>query len=437
VPVLLASLAFINPVAAYTAQGAFCSLPSQPIWYRLGLSWIPRYIIGLTVIGLAIAVYVHVELRFRSFAAATKRASTTSASMPTPSHSRRGSVDRTKSVDKSKIPVENVPVMPTGTQLPSKTEQEQEAIASAINSPKEGVTSMDHFTLTGDQNRFPQRADKKQSICTTSSTVRTATSEKSVFSFSKQSPLVDPQTPAALASTALEVSPRRSPESANLRNRRIMRRQLRLIFIYPLVYIALWIPPLTLNLMQYFPKYSKSLPSSLAVTSTMCLTLMGGIDCVVFLWREKPWRRGARPTNALRRLRNSYSHSEGHEGGTLDEEEPPPAGSTQPQSQTENPNSAQFAFPQSPTQTEDMPSPLPSSLFPRLGSRTKLGQRGSTSESQNAARERAYERLALEAADRRGNSYDSRVSTEQGSERGGSIARAPSREWWDRRDSLA
>ncbi|KAF2423600.1 hypothetical protein EJ08DRAFT_557427, partial [Tothia fuscella] len=59
-PLTLASLAFTNQDAPYTSQGAFCALPTKPIWYRLGLSWIPRYIIGLTVTGLAIAVYVHV-----------------------------------------------------------------------------------------------------------------------------------------------------------------------------------------------------------------------------------------------------------------------------------------------------------------------------------------------------------------------------------------
>jgi G protein-coupled receptor GPR1 len=439
IPTLLASLAFLNPVAAYTAQGAFCALPSKPIWYRLGLSWIPRYIIGLTVAGLAIAVYVHVELRFRSFAEAAKSASTASNSLPTPMQSRRDSV--TQSIEKSTMPAEGLHVMPVIIEPPFEPENEEaleETTASRHNSPKDITMLGDDSTRPEDQNHFSQQASRKQSVCTTSSTINTTTSRKSMF-FWKQSARLD-----SVVTSPRVPSP--TPEAQNMHTRRVMRRQLRLIFIYPIVYIALWIPPLTLNLLQYSPKYQKSLPAALAVTSTICLTLMGGIDCVVFLWREKPWRRGARSRDALRRPGASLSYSG---GGTLDEEDPPSTFGQQAQSQMEHSTSTAPLSPRSPYQAEDVASPLPSSRFPKMIPRAKLGPRRAASESQTAARERAYERLALETADRRGGSLrdsvgsrnsGSYVSEGNGTAPGawpGNGMRTVTKEWWDRRDSDA
>ncbi|EEY15189.1 conserved hypothetical protein [Verticillium alfalfae VaMs.102] len=47
-PVVLASLAFIN-TPAYVNNGQYCYLPIRPLWARLALSWIPRYIILLII----------------------------------------------------------------------------------------------------------------------------------------------------------------------------------------------------------------------------------------------------------------------------------------------------------------------------------------------------------------------------------------------------
>ena len=38
-PILMASLAFVNPDHGYMSQGTFCYLPVRPFWYRLALSW--------------------------------------------------------------------------------------------------------------------------------------------------------------------------------------------------------------------------------------------------------------------------------------------------------------------------------------------------------------------------------------------------------------
>jgi hypothetical protein len=65
-PTLMAGLAFINSGPGYESLGAFCTLPIRPFWYRLALVWIPRYLVALIIIGLAIAIYSYVDLEFRT-----------------------------------------------------------------------------------------------------------------------------------------------------------------------------------------------------------------------------------------------------------------------------------------------------------------------------------------------------------------------------------
>lgn len=83
-PALMAGLAFINPTASYISNGPFCSLPLRPYWYRLALLWIPGYLIGFTILGLAVAIYTHVGSEFRPFTKAADRSTSVSTSTTIP-----------------------------------------------------------------------------------------------------------------------------------------------------------------------------------------------------------------------------------------------------------------------------------------------------------------------------------------------------------------
>jgi G protein-coupled receptor GPR1 len=69
IPILLAGLAWVNG-NIYVAMGSVCWLPIRPIWYRLALSWIPRYVVFLVTILLTLAVYTHMEKQIKGFEAA-------------------------------------------------------------------------------------------------------------------------------------------------------------------------------------------------------------------------------------------------------------------------------------------------------------------------------------------------------------------------------
>ncbi|KAF2225254.1 G protein-coupled glucose receptor regulating Gpa2-domain-containing protein [Elsinoe ampelina] len=60
-PFIMACVAFSNPYGGYQLVGAFCSLPVRPFWYRLTLSWIPRYIIAITIVVLTVIIRYKVK----------------------------------------------------------------------------------------------------------------------------------------------------------------------------------------------------------------------------------------------------------------------------------------------------------------------------------------------------------------------------------------
>ena len=66
-PLLSASLAFVKDSDGYVTAGTFCYFPKRPIWYRLALAWIPRYLIITSILLMYIWIYLYVHIKFRGF----------------------------------------------------------------------------------------------------------------------------------------------------------------------------------------------------------------------------------------------------------------------------------------------------------------------------------------------------------------------------------
>lgn len=449
VPVVVSSLAFANPDFPYTAQGAFCGLPPSPPWWRLGLAWIPRYIIGLTVTGLAISVYAYVEWKFHAFSKASRRASTITITVDHPAGPSLLALDSNTSPESVQEDKERRPSV-TSLRLPKQTLQDPPVTGPPeIQSLKEVRSLLDNRPEPEIKELLPQ--GRKQSVCTVSSTF-SRTSEKSSasvkqrtsnlqsgsaeFSHSRSLPAI-PATPADFTLPSSD-SPLNSHESPNSVHRRQLRQQLRLIFIYPIVYIVLWIPPMVLNVFQFFPKYQLKLPSWLAIFATICFMLMGFVDCIVFLWREKPWRRGANPTSVLPKAVKRSSCFRWRKRD--DDNNVEAARSTSFPSVLDTKGVDTAAGPGSiPRGSQDTLNPL----SPRfLLSRPKFGTR-SSSEARSKARELAYQRLALERGAQALEPRESIGSQPSAAGDAGDTGRNTSvgsstgmKEWWDRKDSL-
>jgi len=69
-----------------------------------------------------------------------------------------------------------------------------------------------------------------------------------------------------------------------------IRRQLRFLFIYPIVYMCMWILPFVSHVLQYQDKFVQDPPYGLSVLVIISLVSQGAVDCWLFSTREKPWR---------------------------------------------------------------------------------------------------------------------------------------------------
>ena len=75
-----------------------------------------------------------------------------------------------------------------------------------------------------------------------------------------------------------------------VRTRDKIRRQLRFLFIYPLVYIGMWVVPFVSHVLQYDDRFVTNPPFGLSCAATIFVCSQAAVDCWLFSTREKPWK---------------------------------------------------------------------------------------------------------------------------------------------------
>lgn len=114
-------------------------------------------------------------------------------------------------------------------------------------------------------------------------------SQMHIYSVLQQGPSADsegdptPSTPIA----SLDYETLESDGLSRGRDR--IRRQLRLLFIYPAVYACVWVFPLVSEVIGFDEKHNSS-PYWILVASLVSLCIQGLADTTVFCLRERPWR---------------------------------------------------------------------------------------------------------------------------------------------------
>ena len=205
--ILMAALAFINPSSPYVSQGTYCYLPTRPIWYRLALSWIPRYLILCTILGIYLAIYFYTRSKFGDF---DVRFST--HSLASEDTTQQSPIDRQPSWPLSCLDGTDDPICAEGT---SQTDSPVLGSPPKAQSPKEAEISLSKSyepvstTAARPVNRTP--------------TLMEALRDR----------------------TLINVADKRVEYSANAslrQHHRAIKKQLRYLFVYPLVYLAMWIP---------------------------------------------------------------------------------------------------------------------------------------------------------------------------------------------------
>ncbi|RFU32862.1 hypothetical protein B7463_g3437, partial [Scytalidium lignicola] len=366
-PLLMASLAFINERDAYTTSegGAYCYLPVRPYWYRIGLSWIPRYVIFTVILSIYASIYGYVSYKFRDFSREgssqsdqslkddrpgqdndkrfkpwkrytlpTSPTSPAQRLMSDASHAtlNGGGRPRTCSEDLSLGAHPSMSLtFQTGLDNSTLSDVESQDIISPVQrQPPEGYINNRNIALEFPspsfslQSRDPSQDSSIPNIDSQAPQNSTPLRRNSLFeSFPRRLSIrstpttIQPLSTVDTSSTLVNSSNNNyhstsTPpiDSSNtfsnlhlvntqgqdfavaemIATRDKIHRQLRFLFIYPLVYVAMWVLPFVYHIMQFSDRYVENPSFVLNIFVTVFICSQAAVDCWLFSTREKPWK---------------------------------------------------------------------------------------------------------------------------------------------------
>lgn len=302
-PILMAGLAFVNPDYAYVSQGSFCALPIRPFWYRLAFTWVPRYIIIVVIIGIAIAIYVHVGFMFRGF-------SNTDSSFVSFKPFDDSNTTQTNTQDEAEM--EDITFELNNMQSRPQLKRRLSSVGSDM--PRRASAPQ---ATSPPSSHMPQRVtceNGKGSRSLPGSSLNLARSHLDIarpalLSIPSGQSFIDPISP--LGGPCFDAGNSDNDKSASIpspptqvptppvqsggqigqaKRRQRIHRQLRLMFIYPLAYTLMWLIPFAMHCMNYRDEYAHHPVEALRVGASLCISLMGFVDALIFSLRERPWR---------------------------------------------------------------------------------------------------------------------------------------------------
>lgn len=285
IPATMAALAFVNPQWGYMSQGPYCSLPLRPFWYRLALQWIPRYLITITILGLAIAIYAHVGFEFRALSISVKEA--------------KPSISTITPIISVESPENGSAIGPEMSQYQSSQFRRGSSVVSVVGASRRasGVASVDsHTNIANDAARGSPVPGSSYTVdhwymlpqlqtCNTVNTTNASSVEKG-----NEAPSNNSEDNSDGNTSPFSDAPSQHLQRQVAQKRARIHRQLRLMFIYPIVYVLVWLFPFINHCLFYKDQFTLRPVYWLSMINVICVTSMGAIDCLVFSLRERPWR---------------------------------------------------------------------------------------------------------------------------------------------------
>ncbi|CAD6504646.1 BgTH12-00153 [Blumeria graminis f. sp. triticale] len=332
VPLIMASLVFVRGQRAFVGEGAYCYLPLHPTWYRLALDWIPRYIIIVVILGTYGSIYYYVRQKFHGFTrdereAPNQTTSHTHLHMPTstqPSISLGQNPDlgtepwrRTEKVGlishhyaskqsdagmaqvvavTSLIPIHELShVSTTSTSISNsdKVLYAEESFRKTSMRLMPPAHFSPHSWLEVDESSYLQEDTWWYSGAyrdTLASSRRNNSSIEFTYKPRRNSEAESLTAPMTYAQYRDSHEQATTMKAEMMVTREKIRRQLRVLFIYPLVYIGMWIIPFISHTMQYSERYALHPPFILTCVTTACICIQALVDCLLFSTRDKPWQ---------------------------------------------------------------------------------------------------------------------------------------------------
>jgi G protein-coupled receptor GPR1 len=300
IPALLAGLAFINPTP-YVPLVTWCYLPARPLVWRYTLAWGPRYFIFFTISVLYVALYIYVRRAYRTMDRTHRQNNSSGSGIDSEVDTQRSS--RNSSVGHGAHHGFHLP-HPSyfgrkGPSIPlALVEEEKESRASASADPSVNETPSPTFESPIVAHPPPVYERPPQSAESRNMSFATTLSDA-----------LPPSMRGNLTQNSLD------RDSFTQRRARV-QRQMRTLFIFPIVYFIMWIPPFINHLYQiitYDSNASTLPPGTFVVTvlATIFLPSQGFVNVCIYAARERPWRRrqntSPKPQNVRSTRTNTFS----------------------------------------------------------------------------------------------------------------------------------
>lgn len=245
IPLVLASLPYVGE--GYNSFVCWCYLPQSPVWYRLVLSWVPRYCIIVIIFSVYCLIYFYVLREFRTL----------------------GGVFTTIHKLRQKLGIH-----------PNMLGQKPSffsALKYFWDSLKDSVMP---------QLVIPQEKQLSPKTTISSSIDPIAVRAETASPVRQDNPGGPLDTEAIIGDQEIQ--------AANLegfrRRQRVIEKQMKSIFIYPFAYIFVWLFPFILQCTQFNYERTHHPIVWLNCMGAFMQPFNGVVDSLVFFYRERPWQ---------------------------------------------------------------------------------------------------------------------------------------------------
>ncbi|KAJ8102668.1 G protein-coupled glucose receptor regulating Gpa2-domain-containing protein [Lipomyces tetrasporus] len=286
--ILFASLPFVkassvpdNPITTHDTASlgyiqllTWCYLPVQPIWYRLVLAWIPRYLVLISICIIYVRLYIYVRKILR----AVDNVYTRSPETPRP--------DAVTAIEASR------------GQRQIDIEKEERAFDEPLPPNFDlAISPLDPFPLSSNVH-LPAGS-------TSPSVSQSLGNDRSGASGHAQGQFV---TPRYLNNVQME-------STARDRQRAFIERQVKYLLLYPIFYVIMWAAPFVSQCLMYSPYFVENPVVWLGYLTACMYAISGFLNTIIFAIRETPWRRERRLSETMN---TTIEPDEMEEPGTSD-----------------------------------------------------------------------------------------------------------------------
>jgi len=273
--------------------------------------WVPRYLIWAYVVFIAIRIYMRVGSGFQVFARKVSSSTHAKSSGPSNSVGQDTSNDRSTKllVGKMRAPnflssfSDNAPDLPpfmSDTQPPLDPQARRPSVVrfdSGGHFLKDKENVRDHsYEKDKDTASGPSEASSSRRGSGKDTVYESVEGSPPLQPIAKPGAIYNPETSGDFPALPTIEEGNGAPlaevtstvDAAAAKRKRAIQRQVRLLFIYPCVYMILMVLPFVNHAMTYSDYYAQHPVYIVSALSTFCYAIMGAADCVVFPGERSP-----------------------------------------------------------------------------------------------------------------------------------------------------